>query len=105
MRGIVDIAIDNVASIIIDELLNSIDIYEPCRSMLTLNLNGCFEVTDRGVCDVLASVRGLKHVLLDGCEHISSATVHAAALWHGSRLLFDFAFRFSISFTGHSCIV
>jgi hypothetical protein len=53
----------------------------------------------------LASVRGLKHLLLDGCEHISSATVHAAALWHGSRLLFDFAFRFSISFTGHSCIV
>ncbi len=28
---------------------------------------------------------GLKHLVCDGCEHVATAAVHAASMWHGSR--------------------
>ncbi len=85
-RGLIEVALDAATVSIVDELFDAVDIYEPARLLQTLNLSSCFELTDRGICDVLGSVRGLKHLLLDGCEHISSAAAMAAAIWHGSRL-------------------
>ncbi len=78
-------ALDALAAIIVDELFDAVDIHEPTRSLHTLNLSSCYELTDRGICDVLGSVKGLKHLLLDGCERISSAAAMAASMWQGSR--------------------
>ncbi len=59
-RGLIEITIDRLTEVITEDLLSCIDIYEPARVMHSLNISGCYGVTDRGVCDVLGSVKGLK---------------------------------------------
>jgi hypothetical protein len=57
-RGLIEIALDSLADIVVEELISSLDINEPARAMHALNISGCYQVTDRGVCDVLGSVKG-----------------------------------------------
>jgi hypothetical protein len=58
-RGLIEIAIDRISEVIAEDLLSSVDIYEPARALHSLNISGCYGITDRGVCDVLGSVQGL----------------------------------------------
>ena len=70
-RGLIEIALDSLTDTVVEQLISSLDIYEPARVMHTLNISGCYQVTDRGVCDILGSVKGSSWLVFsyaDACD-------------------------------------